>query len=80
MKSSAPFKMLMERIVDVEDRLAVERQKFNDCVNEYTTVTSSFPSKLFAKAFGFKSRSLFAAEADARATPRVGWPQSMAGR
>lgn len=75
MKSSAPFKILMEKMVDIEDRLAVERGKYNDCVNLYTTHTASFPGQIFARAFGFESRQLFSAEAQARLRPRIEWPQ-----
>ncbi len=75
MKSSAPFKILMEKVVDIEDRVAVERGKYNDCVNRYTTLTASFPGHIFARLFGFGNRELFRAEAQARQRPQISWPQ-----
>lgn len=74
MKSSAPFTMLMEKVVEIEDRLAEERKKYNDCVNYYTTLSASFPGALFAQIFSFERHELFSAEPEARARPVVGWP------
>ncbi len=75
MKASAPFKILMEKIVDVENRLAVERKNYNDQVNIYTTATASFPGRIFARLFNFEDHKLFKADRGAEVLPQVGWPE-----
>jgi hypothetical protein len=74
MKSGRPFELLMEKIVEIEDRLAAERERYNDSVNIYTTLTASFPGRLFASVFGFEAHTLFSADPNARPAPAVGWP------
>ena len=75
MKSSAPFELFMERLVEIEDRLALERKNYNDCVNAYTTIIASFPGKIFAHLFGFESAPLFRADAAARGAVRAPLPE-----
>lgn len=77
MKSSAPFQMLMERLVDIEDRIAMERKSYNDFVNLYTTLIDSFPGYAYAKMFGFEPMPLFSAQAGADQAPQVGRPEQM---
>ncbi len=76
MKSNTPFQLLMENLVEIENRLADERRKYNDQVNFYTTKTASFPGKIFAELFEFDEHALFTAEPRARRAPIVDWPLS----
>jgi LemA protein len=75
MKSSGPFNSFIDKVTEIENRLAAERQKYNDAVNRYTTLRSAFPGALFARIFGFEQYTLFRAEAGAEARPDVQWPQ-----
>lgn len=77
MKSVAPFELLMENLVEIENRLAEERRSYNDYVNFYTTKTASFPGKIFAELFEFHVHELFVAEPAARKAPKIEWPKSM---
>ena len=71
LKSDAQFARLMDELANTENRLAVERMRYNDRVREYQTLRRQFPSNLTAKMFSFKEYPYFEAPADARAVPKV---------
>ena len=62
---------LMDELAGTENRIAVERRRYNERVADYNRLVLSFPRSLIARRFGFTPRPYFQAEADAAKAPRV---------
>lgn len=62
---------LMDELAGTENRIAVERMRFNDRVREFNTGVLMFPSNILANIFGFKERPYFEAEEGAEIVPEV---------
>lgn len=71
LKANANFQELQAQIEGTENRINVERNKFNSSVNDYNTFTRSFPNNLFAGMFGFPAKGYFEADASAKEAPKV---------
>lgn len=71
LKSDAQFMSLQDNLAGTENRLAMERMRYNDRVREYDTARRQFPGNLTAKMFGFKEYPYFEVPADAKAVPKV---------
>jgi len=71
LKLSANFQSLMTALIEVEKDLALERVKFNEAVFGYAEMTTKFPSRYFASAFGFRAPDYFKATNDAQALKPV---------
>jgi LemA protein len=71
LKSDAQFARLMDELAGTENRLSVERMRYNDKVREYDTMRRQFPANVTAKMFGFKEYPYFQAPPDAKAVPKV---------
>jgi LemA protein len=71
LKSNETFARLMDELSGTENRLAVERMRYNQRVQEYDTQRRKFPSNITAKVFGFKEYPYFDAPASAEAVPKV---------
>jgi LemA protein len=71
LKSDAQFLNLEDNLAGTENRLAVERKRYNDAVREYDTARRQFPANLTAKMFGFKEYPYFEVPAEAKAVPKV---------
>jgi LemA protein len=71
LKSNEQFNRLMDELSGTENRLAVERMRYNEKVQAYNTSRGQFPSNLTAKMFGFKEYPFFQAPADAKQVPKV---------
>ncbi|MGA2583295.1 MAG: LemA family protein [Tepidisphaeraceae bacterium] len=71
LKSSQNFRDLQAQLEGTENRIAVERGRFNDDVQAYDTSIHSFPSALTASMFGFTDKPYFAADASAASAPSV---------
>lgn len=71
LKSNELFMNLSTELAGTENRIAAERQRYNDKVREYNTTRRSFPSNITASLFGFKEYPYFEAPADAKAAPKV---------
>ncbi len=65
------FQDLMTQLEGTENRVSVERQRYNEAVTNLNTKVSVFPSNIWAKLFGFKERTLFQAAAGAENAPAV---------
>jgi len=70
-KSTQNFRDLQAQLEGTENRISVERGKFNDTVQTYNTSVHSFPSVIVASMFGFSEKPYFAAEASASTAPTV---------
>jgi LemA protein len=74
LKSNESFNRLMDELAGTENRLAVERMRYNERVQEYNTSRRRFPSNVTAGIFGFKEHPLFNAPPEAERVPRVNFP------
>ena len=71
LKTTDAFKELQSQIEGTENRINVERDRFNDSVNIYDKKIKSFPSVIFAKLFGFNEIARFKSDAGAENAPKV---------
>ena len=71
LKSDATFARLMDELAGTENRIAVERMRYNEAVQAYNTQRRSFPSNITAGIFGFKEYDLFKAPEAAKQLPKV---------
>ena len=71
LKANQNFLELQAQLEGTENRIAVERRKFNETATNYNTAIKKFPTVLFAGLFGFKERPYFEAEAGAAEAPVV---------
>jgi len=72
LKSNENFLRLQDELAGTENRIAVERQRYNDTLQDYDTYIQKFPNNLFANYAGFKpNEAYFAAPEQAREVPKV---------
>ena len=71
LRSNESFNRLMDELAGTENRLATERGRYNERLQEYNTLRRRFPSNMTAKIFGFKEYPYFDAPAAAQAVPKV---------
>jgi len=71
LKSNAQFSRLMDELAGTENRIAVERMRYNERVQAYNTQRRRFPSNVTASIFGFKEHALFNAPPEAEKVPSV---------
>ncbi len=69
--SNANVQSLMAQLEGTENRVSVERMRFNDVVKDYNVKVKSFPGNMLAKMFGFEVRKMFEAEVGADKAPKV---------
>ncbi len=71
LKADKRFGDLQTQLEGTENRIAVERKRFNEAVQKYTTSIRRFPSNIIAAMFGFEKKMYFQAEAGAEKAPKV---------
>ncbi len=71
LKANEQFNRLMDELAGTENRVAVERMRYNERVQEYNTSRRQFPSNLTAAVFGFDEYPFFEVPPPAREVPRV---------
>lgn len=71
LRSNETFNRLMDELSGTENRIAVERMRYNERVQAYNTARRQFPSNVTAGIFGFKEHALFTAPPDAQKVPTV---------
>jgi len=71
LKSNETFARLMDELAGTENRLATERMRYNERLQEYNTLRRQFPANMTAKIFGFGEYPYFDAPASAEAAPKV---------
>lgn len=71
LKSTAGFRDLQVQLEGTENRIAVERNNFNNAVQSYNTAIKSFPAVFYAGVFGFKEKPYFSAVSGAEKVPKV---------
>ena len=84
LKGTSNFRDLQAQLEGTENRITVERQKFNEAVQRYNTSVKSFPTVFLAGMFGFQPKPYFAAQEGAETPPKVefdfGTPKTAPGR
>src|SRR6266576_7013935 len=75
LKSNENFLRLQDELAGTENRIAVERKRYNDAVQDYNTYIGLFPNNIFARWAGFqRNNAYFAAPEASRAAPKVQFP------
>ncbi|MEN6607285.1 MAG: LemA family protein, partial [Bryobacteraceae bacterium] len=72
LKSNENFLRLQDELAGTENRIAVERRKYNETVQKYNTTIELFPNNIAASLFGFsRNDAYFKTEPAARTVPKV---------
>ena len=71
LKANANFRDLQSQLEGTENRIAVERQRFNEKAREFNTAIKRFPANLVANMSGFKERAYFKGVAGSSQAPEV---------
>lgn len=71
LKANTLFQDLMTQLEGTENRITVERKRFNDVARDYNVGVKRFPTVVLASMFGFKERPYFEAEEGAQKAPKV---------
>lgn len=71
LRATANFQALQAQLEGTENRISVERGRFNEVVQSYNTAIKSFPALFYAGMFGFKEKPYFTASSGAETPPKV---------
>lgn len=71
LRANEQFNRLMDELSGTENRIAVERMRYNEKIQAYNTSRRQFPSNLTARVFGFKEYPFFEAPPEAQRVPTV---------
>lgn len=71
LKANENFLQLQAQLEGTENRIAVERKKFNETAQSYNTYIRKFPQNLIAMIFGFDKKGYFEAEEGTEKAPKV---------
>ena len=75
LKSNENFLRLQDELAGTENRIAVERKRYNDTLQDYNTYISLFPNNIFAGWAGFqRNNAYFTATEASREVPKVQFP------
>ncbi len=71
LKANNNFRDLQAQLEGTENRIAVERMRFNEAVQKYNTAVNSLPTKLWAGIAGFHPKPYFQSAAGSESAPKV---------
>lgn len=72
LKANQNFLKLQDELAGTENRIAVERMRYNEVVRSYNIVTRRFPSNIVARIFGFEKKDVyFEAAEESKSVPKV---------
>lgn len=71
LKSADTVQSLMAELSGTENRISVERMRYNEIVRDYNVSVKTFPRSLLAGMFGFHARTMFEAAQGAEQAPQV---------
>ena len=75
LKSNENFLRLQDELAGTENRIAVERKRYNDAIQDYNTYIGLFPNDIYARWAGFqRNNAYFAAPEASREAPKVQFP------
>jgi LemA protein len=70
-KSDATIARLMDELAGTENRISVERRRYNEDVQSYNTSLKTFPTVLIARMMGFEEKEYFESQTGAEEAPKV---------
>jgi LemA protein len=77
LKSNENFLRLQDELAGTENRIAVERKRYNDSIQAYNTYIGQFPTSFYAKWAGFqRNNDYFSASPTSREVPKVAFPDA----
>ncbi len=71
LKANENFRDLQAQLEGTENRIAVERKRYNDAVGQYNGFIRKFPRVFIANLFGFRPKAYFEASEEAQTAPKV---------
>ena len=71
LKANENFLALQDELAGTENRIAVERNKFNQIVQDYNAYIRKFPQVIYAKLFKFEPKAYFEATPESQTAPEV---------
>ncbi|MCS7229568.1 MAG: LemA family protein [Candidatus Kryptonium sp.] len=71
LKANENFLQLQAQLEGTENRISVERRRYNEAVQQYNTYIRRFPTNIIAGMFGFRERPYFKATEQAQQAPRI---------
>ena len=71
LKADQTFIRLQDELAGTENRISVERRRYNETVQAYNVYRRSFPNSIFAGMFGFEAAEFFEAASGAETAPKV---------
>ena len=71
LKANQNFMELQAQLEGTENRITVERKRFNDTAREYNLSIKMFPNNIFAGMFGFETKAYFQAQEGSDQAPKV---------
>ncbi|MDZ7363665.1 MAG: LemA family protein [candidate division KSB1 bacterium] len=71
LKANQNYRDLQTQLEGTENRISVERKRFNEVVQNYNSTRRVFPTNIFAGMFGFQQRPYFEATTQAQEAPKV---------
>jgi len=71
LKANQNFIKLQDQLEGTENRIAVERRRFNEVTQEYNTYIRKFPQNMLAGMYGFEKKGYFEADEGADKVPEV---------
>lgn len=71
LKADRQFTQLQDELAGTENRIAVERMRYNETVQAFNTTVLRFPTVFFARMMGFAEKPFFEAQAGAEEAPKV---------
>ena len=71
LKASQNFLALQNQLEGTENRITVERRRFNESARDYNAFRRQFPNHWVAQMFGFQNKAYFQTDQDAKTAPQV---------
>jgi LemA protein len=71
LKANENFMQLQAQLEGTENRIAVERRRFNEVIQDYNVRVRTFPTSILAGMFGFAQKTYFQSEPGAEKAPKV---------
>lgn len=71
LKADAQFRALSDELTGTENRIAVERMRFNESVKSFNETVKQFPMVMFARVFGYAAKPYFLSPEEAKTAPQV---------
>src|SRR5262245_34621239 len=71
LKANTQFAKLSDELAGTENRIAVERMRYNDAVRTYNSTIKTFPNMIYASSVGFTEQKYFEVPEAAKQVPKV---------